>query len=60
MSQTITEPSTEIPVRDTATKVAEQWAKWQNRGFAAELDSGHHVKRALDKRFCASQYPWPS
>jgi len=22
--------------------------------------SGHHKKRPFERRFCASQYPWPS
>jgi len=28
-------------------------------GFAGACDSGHHTNFPLDRRFCASQYPWP-
>ena len=35
-------------------------AAYASSPLAGPVASGHHTKRPLESRFCASQYPWPS
>jgi hypothetical protein len=39
--------------RDTSTATISNWASYASSCLAAEADSGHHVNRPLERRFCA-------
>ena len=46
--------------RERSPAAISNCASYASRGLVVPVASGHHTNRPLERRFCASQYPWLS